>query len=46
MNEQDPNVREALTLLLANEGWVLETVDNCEALIETVRTRDVISVIS
>ena len=46
LNEPDPSVREALTLLLANEGWVVETVDNCEALIETVRMGDVVAVIS
>lgn len=46
MNEPDSSVREALTLLLANEGWNVTTVDNCEALIEAVKTQNVVAVIS
>jgi DNA-binding NtrC family response regulator len=46
LNEPDPSVREALTFLLENEGWVVKTVDNCEELVETVKTQDVVAVIS
>ena len=46
MYEPDASVREALTFLLGNEGWEVATADNCEELIESVRTRDVVAVIS
>ena len=46
LNEPDPSVREALTFLLENGGWVVKTVDNCEELVETVKTQNVVAVIS
>jgi DNA-binding NtrC family response regulator len=46
LNEPDPSVREALMFLLANEGWVVKTVDNCEELVEAVKAENVLAVIS
>ncbi|MEJ2384821.1 MAG: response regulator [Xanthomonadales bacterium] len=46
LNEPDPSVREALTFLLANEGWDVTTVDTCEELVEAVKTHGVVAVIS
>ena len=46
LNEPDTSVREALKFLLEGEGWNVKTVENCEELIESVRTLDVVAVIS
>jgi len=46
LNEPDASVREALTFLLGNEGWVVRTVERCEELVEAVKNENVIAVIS
>jgi DNA-binding NtrC family response regulator len=44
--EPDPSVRDALTVLLAGEGWQVEYADDCETLSALVEQGGVAAVLS
>lgn len=46
MNEPDHSVRDALTVLLEEEGWIVENVFDCPALKKAAGKKNVVALIS
>lgn len=46
LNEPDASVRDALTVLLEGENWLVKSVDDCEELVNAVATDEIVAVIS
>jgi two-component system response regulator FixJ len=46
LNEPDASVRDALTVLLRGEGWLVRIVNDCDELAEELSSGKVVAVIS